>query len=92
MDGYHINNLYLQWNRFYNSDRTRSFLIIKGGVCWAETCSLFACTDKKETYAFPIISVGYGYNYKLNEVFFFRPSIDFGLQPNLVNIEFSFSF
>jgi len=87
-----LHNIYLQWNRFYNPYRTKSFLILKGGVFWLEMGDWFGGSDKKSTFTLPIISIGYGYSFKLNEESFIRPSMDLGIQGNIINIELSYFF
>jgi len=87
-----INNIYLQWNRFYNPYRTKSFLILKGGIFWNEMGDWFGGSERKNTITLPIISIGYGYSYKLNDRSFIRPSIDLGFQANIINVELSYLF
>jgi hypothetical protein len=87
-----INNIYLQWNRFYNPNRTKSFLILKGGIFWYKMGDWFGGSGKKSTLTLPVISIGYGYSFKLNERSFIRPSIDLGFQVNIINIELSYLF
>ena len=87
-----LHNIFFQWNRFYNPERTKTFFIIKGGVLWFEMGDWFGGTDRTSTFIFPLVAVGFGYSYKLNDVFYIRPSIDIGVQANLLNIELSFVF
>ena len=44
------------------------------------------------TYYFPMVSVGYGYSFKINSKVYMRPSIDIGFQINPVNIGLSVVF
>jgi len=87
-----LHNIFFQWNRFYNPERTKTFFIIKGGVLWFEMGDWFGGADQTSTFIFPLAAVGFGYSYKLNEAFYIRPSIDIGIQTNLLNIELSFVF
>lgn len=87
-----IHNIYLQWNRFYNSNRTKSFFLLKGGVFWFKMVDWFGGTDREHTLALPMLSIGYGYSYRLNEKSFLRPSIDLGFQGNIINVEITYFF
>lgn len=87
-----LHNIYLQRNRFYNPQRTKSFFILKGGVMWWEMFDWFGGTNSKNTIILPLAAIGYGYSYKINDLIFLRPSIDVGFQTNLINIELSCAF
>jgi len=87
-----LHNIYLQRNRFYNSQGVKSFFILKAGVMWFEMGDWFGGTKRKNTTTLPLASIGYGYSFKLKENIFIRPSLDIGLQTNLVNFELSCGF
>lgn len=87
-----FHNIYIQRNRFYNPQRTKSFFILKGGIMWFEMGDWFINTSNKSKLYSPLATIGYGYSFKLYNHFFLRPSIDVGIQLNLVNIELSCTF
>jgi len=88
-------SVYLQANRFWNPERKKSFLIIKVGG-FLSPPFLFATdsgiTSNNNDKVILLITIGYGYNFNIARTFYLRPSIDIGLQPNLINIGLAITF
>lgn len=83
----YFDSIYLQANTFWNPDRKNSFLIFKIGVFMFP--SLNGLMDGG---IFPIVSFGYGYSFILKNKFYLRPSIDIGLQSNIINVGLAITF
>lgn len=84
-----FDSIYLQANRFWNLERKRSFLIFKiGGIIISP---IFYCEDCK-TVLIPMLSIGYGYSFNLKDMCYIRPSIDIGLQSNIINVGLAITF
>jgi hypothetical protein len=82
----------LQWNRFFNPQRSQSFIFLKGGAFWFEIGDWFGGTDETNIVTLPILALGYGYSYRLKDNSFIRTSIDLGFQANVLNIELAYLF
>ena len=84
-----FDSVYLQANRFWNPERENSFLILKiGGFIFPP---IFYCEDCKDVII-PMLSIGYGYSFDIMDKCYFRPSIDVGLQSNLINVGLAITF
>lgn len=86
--------VYLQANKYWNSEREKSFLILKLGGFLSQLPSIFPTTgveiEGKDLLL--LISIGYGYSFKISNMITVSPSIDFGLQPNLLNAGVAIKF
>ncbi|MCF7857800.1 MAG: hypothetical protein K9N07_00545 [Candidatus Cloacimonetes bacterium] len=88
MNSSNLFSVYLQANRFWNLERKKSFLIIKVGGFLIPT--LFAIDNNDKVIL--LITIGYGYSFNIARKFYLRPSIDIGLQPNLINVGLAITF
>ncbi len=91
MDSHHFDSIYLQANRFWNTNREKSFLILKGGIAYMPPFN-FADIGDDPGWIMPVVTIGYGYSFKIKDKFYLRPSIDVGLQSNLINIGLAVTF
>jgi len=94
MDSSNLCSIYLQTNRFWNLERKKSFLIIKVGGFLSPP---FFATDSGLTSnnndkVILLITIGYGYSFNFARKFYLRPSIDIGLQPNIINVGLAITF
>jgi len=89
------NSIYLQANKFWNLDKNKSFLILKAGGFLIPSFS-FATDSSVDSgnniYFVPIITIGYGYSFNISRKINFQPSLDIGLQSNLINFGLAFTF
>jgi len=87
INSYYLDSIYYQANRFWNSSRTESFLILKAGATLMPAMGI-AMGGIDTDWAFPILAIGYGYSWKFKGLFL-RPSIHLGIQLKVVNLEFA---
>ncbi|MDP8226819.1 MAG: hypothetical protein P9L89_04160 [Candidatus Celaenobacter polaris] len=95
MNSGNFDSVYLQANRFWNHEREKSFLILKVGVflCPAFTFATDGgINDNKKDLIIPLVTVGYGYSFSIKDLIYLRPSIDLGLQSNLINVGLAITF
>lgn len=90
-----FDSIYLQANRFWNLERKKSFLILKIGGFLCPTFSF--ATDSgtnshDETKVILLITIGYGYSFNIMDKYYFRPSIDIGMQSNIINAGLAITF
>lgn len=93
MNSRNFDSVYLQANRFWNHEREKSFLILKVGVflCPPFTFATEGGINKKDLII-PLVTVGYGYSFSIKDFIYLRPSIDLGLQSNLINAGLAITF
>ncbi|MDA3813991.1 MAG: hypothetical protein PF570_07025 [Candidatus Cloacimonetes bacterium] len=95
MNSSFFDSIYLQANKFWNLEKKKSFLILKVGFFLMPPLSF--ATDSgvdsdNNVYFCPLITVGYGYSFKVSRKINFQPSLDIGLQSNLINVGLAFTF
>ena len=83
----YFDSIYLQANKFWNSDRENSFIIFKIGVFMFPPLN-----GLMDGGIFPIVSFGYGYSFDIVNKFYLRPSIDIGMQSNIINAGLAITF
>lgn len=91
----YFDSIYLQANRFWNTDNTKSFLILKidGFLCPPFSFATDSGTNShEEIKIIPLLTIGYGYSLNLKDNFYMRPSVDIGLQSNLINVGLAITF
>ena len=95
IDSSFSNSIYVQANKFWNLDKNKSFLILKAGGFLMPSFS-FATDSNVDSdnniYFCPIITIGYGYSFNVSRKINFQPSLDIGLQANLINVGLAFTF
>jgi len=95
MNSGYLDSIYLQANRFWNLEKKKSFLILKVGGFFIPPFSFAtdSSVDSDNNFSFfPLIAIGYGYSFNITRKFYFRPSVDIGLQSNLINVGLAFTF
>lgn len=88
IDPSHYCSIYFQANRFWSCEKKGSFFILKIGSFNSPPFSFSSDSGNnlsKCDKIIPLISLGYGYSFKIARKCYIRPSIDIGLQSNLIN-------
>jgi hypothetical protein len=87
IDTHHFDSINYQANRFWNSEREKSFLILNCGVTFMPAMAI-GMSGIDTDWVLPILSVGYGYSLKINKIYL-RPSIDLGIQLSVATLKFA---
>ena len=90
-----FDSIYLQANRFWSLERKKSFLILKigGFLCPPFSFATDSGTNSHdETKVILLVTIGDGYSFNIMDKYYFRPSIDIGLQSNLINAGLAITF
>ena len=88
IDSSHYCSIYFQTNRFWSCEKKGSFFILKIGGFNSPPFSFSTDSGNnlsKGDKIIPLISLGYGYSFQIARKCYIRPSVDIGLQPNLIN-------
>jgi len=94
-NSFFFDSIFLQANRFWNPERENSYLILKigGFLCPPFSFATDSSTNShEEVKVIPLVTIGYGYSFNVMDKYYFRPSIDTGLQSNIINVGMAITF